>query len=111
MQRLAITLSAFLIIVVMIINLALFRQNTQLRSRLVAPQPTVAAASAEQAARITQLEQELKRSEDDRIKATRDATHRPVRIEVGHSISLVDAAAVDGERELIAGTENIRLRD
>ncbi|HNP86976.1 MAG TPA: hypothetical protein PKK78_12600 [Kouleothrix sp.] len=74
MQRLAITLSAFLIIVVMIINLALFRQNTQLRSRLVAPQPTVAAASAEQAARITQLEQELKRSEDDRIKATRDAT-------------------------------------
>ena len=55
MQRLAITLSAFLIIVVMIINLALFRQNTQLRSRLVAPQPTVAAASAEQRTAATTI--------------------------------------------------------
>lgn len=74
MQRLAITLSALLIILVMIVNLALFRQNTQLRSQLAAPRPTVAADNPAQAARIAELEKELKRSENDRIKATRDAT-------------------------------------
>ena len=74
MQRLAVTLSALVIILVMIANLALFRQNAQLRSQLAAPQPTVAADNPAQAARIADLEKELKRSESDRIKAARDAS-------------------------------------
>lgn len=72
MQRLALTISSFVIIVVMIINVGLFYQNTQLRARVAAPQPTQVAVPG-QAERIAALEQELKRSEQDRIKATRDA--------------------------------------
>ncbi|MFN8569966.1 MAG: hypothetical protein U0Z44_21075 [Kouleothrix sp.] len=72
MQRLALTISSFVIIVVMIINVGLFYQNTQLRARVAAPQPTQVVVPG-QAERIAALEQELKRSEQDRIKATRDA--------------------------------------
>ena len=73
MQRLALTLSTFGIIVVMLINLALFYQNGQLRRQLAAPQPTQAAASPAQAAEIADLTTRLDRAERDRAKAIGDA--------------------------------------
>jgi hypothetical protein len=77
MQRLAITLSTLALVFVMLVNVALFYQNLQLRNRASAPapQPTQAAQSADQAGKIAELEQQLKRAEQDRVKATRDATN------------------------------------
>jgi hypothetical protein len=73
MHRLAVTLSAFALIFVMMVNIALFVQNNQLRKQTstppMSPQPTQAAPN-----QLDQLQQELARSEQDRIKATRDAT-------------------------------------
>jgi len=76
MQRLAITVSTLALIFVMLVNVALFYQNIQLRNRasVPVPQPTQAAQSADQAGKIAELEQQLKRAEQDRVKATRDAT-------------------------------------
>src|SRR6266540_2705948 len=77
MQRLAITLSTLALIFVMLVNVALFYQNIQLRNRAggPAPLPTQAAPSADQASKIAELEQQLKHAEQDRVKATRDATN------------------------------------
>jgi len=76
MHRLAVSLSAFALIFVMMVNIALFVQNNQLRKQASAapPQPTQAAVSQAAPEQIDQLQQELVRSEQDRIKATRDAT-------------------------------------
>src|SRR5436190_6149896 len=76
MHRLAVSVSAFALIFVMMVNIALFVQNNQLRTQTSAapPQPTRAAASQAAPEQIDQLQQELARSEQDRIKATRDAT-------------------------------------
>ncbi|MDQ2996841.1 MAG: hypothetical protein M3R61_07280 [Chloroflexota bacterium] len=74
MHRLAISLSAFALIFVMMVNIALFVQNNQLRTQASAPQPTQAAASQAAPEQIDQLQQQLARSEQDRVKATRDAT-------------------------------------
>jgi hypothetical protein len=76
MHRLAVSLSAFALIFVMMVNIALFVQNNQLRTQASAapPQPTQAAASQVAPEQIDKLQQELARSEQDRIKATRDAT-------------------------------------
>jgi hypothetical protein len=75
MHRLAVSLSAFALIFVMMVNIALFVQNNRLRTQTSAasPQPTQAASQAAPE-QIAQLQQELTRSEQDRIKATRDAT-------------------------------------
>jgi len=75
MQRLAITLSTLALIFVMLVNIALFYQNIQLRNRASAPQPTQVAQSANQPDKIAELEQQLKRAEQDRVKATRDAAN------------------------------------
>jgi len=76
MQRLAITLSTLALVFVMLVNVALFYQNIQLRRASVpASQPTQAAPSADQSGKIAELEQQLKRAEQDRVKATRDATN------------------------------------
>src|SRR3954468_6751992 len=76
MHRLAVSLSAFALIFVMMVNIALFVQNNQLRTqaRAVSPQPTQAAGSQAAPDQLDQLQQQLARSEQDRIKATRDAT-------------------------------------
>ncbi len=76
MQRLAVTLSTFALIFVMLVNGVLFYQNLQLRNRTsaVAPAPTQSAPTASQSAKIAELEQQLQRAEQDRVKATRDAT-------------------------------------
>jgi hypothetical protein len=78
MQRLAISLSAFALILVMIVNVALFAQNSQLRRQINAGstplQPSQAAPNADQSAKLAELQKQLDRSEQDRIKATRDAT-------------------------------------
>jgi hypothetical protein len=78
MQRIAVSLSAFALLFVMMVNIALFVQNNQLRKQagadLARPLPTQAAQSQAQPDQIAELEQQLARSEQDRIKATRDAT-------------------------------------
>jgi hypothetical protein len=76
MHRLAVSLSAFALIFVMMVNIALFVQNNKLRTQTSAapPQPTQATARQAAPEQIEQLEQQLARSEQDRIKATRDAT-------------------------------------
>jgi hypothetical protein len=74
MQRLAVTLSTFALIFVMLVNGVLFYQNLQLRNRTAAaPAPTQSVPTAAQSAKITELEQQLQRAEQDRVKATRDA--------------------------------------
>ncbi len=78
MHRLAVSLSAFALIFVMMVNIALFVQNNQLRKQAITPptqpQPTQAAASQAPPEQLDQLQQQLARSEQDRINATRDAT-------------------------------------
>jgi hypothetical protein len=76
MHRLAVSLSAFALILAMLVNGALFYQNTQLRKQVsaAAARPHASQPDPDQAARIAALEQQLARSEQDRIKATRDAT-------------------------------------
>lgn len=75
MQRLAISLSTFALILVMLVNVALFFQNQSLRSRVsAAPAPTQAVSSADQTNQIADLKRQLERAEQDRVKATRDAT-------------------------------------
>ena len=74
MHRLAVSLSAFTLIFVMMVNIVLFVQNNQLRAQVSAPQPTQAAATQAAPEQLDQLQQQLARSEQDRIKATRDAT-------------------------------------
>src|SRR5215207_9385349 len=74
MHRLAISLSAFALIFAMTVNIALFVQNNKLRTQAIAPSPTQAAASQAAPEQLKQLQQQLTRSEQDRIKATRDAT-------------------------------------
>jgi hypothetical protein len=74
MHRLAVSLSAFALIFAMMVNIALFVQNNKLRTQASAPQPTQAAASQAAPEQLDQLQQQLARSEQDRIKATRDAT-------------------------------------
>lgn len=73
MQRLALTLSTFGIVVVMLINMALFYQNGQLRRQIAAPQPTQAAAPPSQATELADLAARLDRAERDRAKAIGDA--------------------------------------
>ncbi len=77
MHRLAVSLSAFTLIFVMMVNIALFVQNNQLRKQTIIsspqPQPTQATASQAAPEQLDQLQQQLARSEQDRIKATRDA--------------------------------------
>jgi hypothetical protein len=77
MQRLAVTLSTVALIFVMLVNVALFYQNFQLRNRanVPTPRPTQAGLSADQASKIAELEQQLKRADQDRVKATRDAAN------------------------------------
>ena len=79
MHRLAVTLSAFALLFVMMVNIALFVQNRQLRSQATSaparPQPTQAAQSQANPGQLAELQQQLARSEQDRIKATRDATN------------------------------------
>src|SRR4051812_3207722 len=89
MHRLAISLSAFALIFVMMVNIALFVQNNQLRTQasVAPPQRTQAAASQAAPDQIEQLQQQLARSEQDRIKATRDATS------VRSQLSQIQAAA------------------
>ena len=78
MHRLAVSLSAFALLFVMMVNIALFVQNRQLRGQAgtasAQPQPTQAAPSQAGPAQLADLQQQLARSEQDRIKATRDAT-------------------------------------
>jgi flagellar motor protein MotB len=78
MQRLAVSLSAFALLFVMMVNIALFVQNNQLRKQALAapaqPQPTQASQSQPQPDQLAELQRQLARSEQDRIKATRDAT-------------------------------------
>jgi hypothetical protein len=78
MHRLAVSLSAFALLFVMMVNIALFVQNRQLRSQAeptsARPQPTQAAQSLANPDQLAELQQQLERSEQDRIKATRDAT-------------------------------------
>ncbi|MEO7910308.1 MAG: hypothetical protein ABIV47_11725 [Roseiflexaceae bacterium] len=78
MHRLAVSLSAFALIFAMTVNIALFVQNNQLRKQAItAPaqlQPTQTSASQAAPEQLDQLQQQLARSEQDRIKATRDAT-------------------------------------
>src|SRR5215212_1396537 len=74
MHRLAVSLSAFALIFAMTVNIALFVQNYKLRTQVIAPQPTQAAASQATPEQLDQLQQQLARSEKDRAKATRDAT-------------------------------------
>ena len=74
MHRIAVALSGFALIFAMTTNIALFVQNNQLRKQAIAPQPTQASASQAAPEQIEQLQQQLARSEQDRIKATRDAT-------------------------------------
>lgn len=74
MHRLAVSLSAFALIFAMTVNIALFVQNNQLRTQDSAPQPTQAATSQAAPEQLDQLQQQLARSEQDRVKATRDAT-------------------------------------
>jgi hypothetical protein len=78
MHRLAVSLSAFALIFVMMVNIALFVQNNQLRKQTIALpaqlQPTQTPASQVPPEQLDQLQQQLARSEQDRIKATRDAT-------------------------------------
>jgi hypothetical protein len=74
MHRLVVSLSGFALIFAMTVNIALFVQNKQLRTQANIPAPTQAAASPVAPEELTQLQQQLARSEQDRIKATRDAT-------------------------------------
>lgn len=73
MHRLALSLSTFAIIAVMLVNMALFYQNSQLRSQLAAPRPTQAPTSPDQAAVLAELTTRLERAERDRAKAIGDA--------------------------------------
>jgi hypothetical protein len=75
MHRIAVALSGFALIFAMTVNIALFVQNNQLRKQAIAPQPTQASVSPAAPEQIEQLQQQLTRSEQDRIKATRDATN------------------------------------
>src|SRR5262249_16331645 len=78
MQRIAVSLSAFALLFVMMVNIALFVQNNRLRQQIAARpsqlQPTQAAQSQVNPDQLAELQQQLARSEQDRIKATRDAT-------------------------------------
>lgn len=66
---------ALVLVLVMVLNIALGLQNMRLREQVAraGAQPAGAPASREQATTVAQLEQRLERSEQDRIKATRDA--------------------------------------
>jgi hypothetical protein len=78
MQRLMTWVAVFVLIFAMLLNIALFFQNRQLRQQLVAaprslaPQPTQAPPA--QSGAVGELREQLTRSEDDRIKAAREAT-------------------------------------
>jgi hypothetical protein len=78
MQRLAVSLSAFALIGVMVVNIALFVQNTQLRKQtnpvLAQLQPTQASQRQDSSTNIADLQQQLDRAELDRVKATHDAS-------------------------------------
>ncbi|HEX9373739.1 MAG TPA: hypothetical protein VF897_22190 [Roseiflexaceae bacterium] len=83
MQRIAVSASAFALIIVMIVNGALFIQNMQLRKQASAaarPQPTQASQAGDQATRLAELQQQLDRAAQDRIKATRDAASARVQL-------------------------------
>jgi hypothetical protein len=73
MQRLAISLSTFALIFVVVINIALFGQNMRLRARVATPQVAQAGPSSDQAARLAELQKRLDRAEQDRVAATRAA--------------------------------------
>jgi hypothetical protein len=110
MQRLAVSLSAFALIFVVIINGALFFQNSQLRKQIVSAQhqAALAAPSPDLTAKIDELEKQLDRSDQDRVKATRDAT--------AARSQLATLAAAAGERDALIGEvdalrqENAQLR-
>src|SRR5690242_19002191 len=58
----------------MLLNIALFMQNSRLRQAAAAPrQPQPTQAPAAPAAGAADLKQQIERSEKDRLKATRDA--------------------------------------
>ncbi len=111
MQRL-LTLSAiFALTFAMVLNIALFVQNTRLRDRIAttAAQPAPTQAGPDQAAQLDELRQKLERSEKDRIKATRDATN------LRNQVTQLQSAAQ--ERDTLKGKldtlqqENQQLRD
>jgi hypothetical protein len=76
MQRLFTWIAVFTLLFAMTLNVVLFMQNSQLRRQIASiprqPQPTQAPAVPSED--IAALEQKLDRSEQDRIKATREAT-------------------------------------
>jgi hypothetical protein len=76
MQRLLTWLAVFALIFAMVLNVALFWQNSRLHQQIAEaprqPQPTQAPPA--QSTDISDLKQQLERSEKDRLKATRDAT-------------------------------------
>jgi flagellar motor protein MotB len=78
MQRLMTWTAVFVLIIAMLLNVVLFLQNRQLRQQLAttprpqATQPT--QAPADQSGTLNDLRQQLDRSEQDRIKAAREAT-------------------------------------
>ena len=76
MQRLLVSVTAFALIFAMLVNVALFVQNTQLRSQAAiaaSKPPAQTSQSQEQSAQVAELQQQLQRAEKDRIKANRDA--------------------------------------
>jgi hypothetical protein len=78
MQRLIVSITAFALIFAMLANVALFMQNTQLRAQVgaaaVAPSAPAPVQSAADTAQLAELQQQLDRAEQERIKAARDAT-------------------------------------
>lgn len=109
MQRLAVSLSALALIVVMVVNVALFAQNIQLRGQVAAqPQPGQADLNPTQAAQIADLQRQLDRSEQDRVKATRDAA--ALRGQIGPlQQSARESDALKGQVQSLQ-QENQRLR-
>lgn len=76
MQRLFTWIAVFTLLFAMALNVVLFMQNSQLRRQLASaprqPQPTQAPATP--SGDVAELKQKLDRSEQDRIKAAREAT-------------------------------------